>query len=32
MDKAHDVQKVSFSGSRMLLFVDGKDYEIDITQ
>lgn len=32
MDKAHDVRKVSLSGTRMLLSVDGKEYEIDITK
>ena len=32
MDKAHDVQKISFSGTRMLLSVDGNEYEIDVTQ
>ncbi|MFC1734972.1 DUF2442 domain-containing protein [Candidatus Hydrogenedentota bacterium] len=32
MDKAHDVQNVSFSGSRLLLTVDGKEYDIDITR
>ena len=30
MDKAHDIQHVSFSGTIMLLRVDGKDYQIDI--
>ena len=32
MDKAHDVQKVTFSGATMLLRVDGKEYRIDITK
>lgn len=32
MDKAHDVQRVSFSGMRMFLSVDGEEYEIDIAQ
>jgi hypothetical protein len=32
MDKAHKVENISFSGSIMLLRVDGKDYQIDITQ
>ncbi len=32
MDKAHEVERVSFSGDRMLLSVDGREYEIDITQ
>ncbi len=31
MDKAHDIQHVSFSGSIMHLRVDGKDYRIDIS-
>jgi len=31
MHKAHEVEKVSFSGTRMLLSVDGRDYEIDIS-
>ena len=30
MDKAHDIQQVSFSGTIMHLQVDGKDYQIDI--
>ncbi len=30
MDKAHDIQHVSFSGTIMYLRVDGKDYQIDI--
>jgi hypothetical protein len=30
MDKAHDIQHVSFSGAIMHLQVDGKDYQIDI--
>jgi hypothetical protein len=30
MDKAHDIQHVSFSGTIMHLRVDGKDYQIDI--
>ena len=32
MDKAHDVQRVAFSGTTMLLRVDGKEYRIDITK
>ncbi|MFI5339701.1 MAG: DUF2442 domain-containing protein [Candidatus Methylomirabilales bacterium] len=32
MDKAHDVQRVTFSGTTMLLRVDGKEYRIDITK
>jgi hypothetical protein len=30
MDKAHDIQHVSFSGTIMHLRVDGRDYQIDI--
>jgi len=30
MDKAHKIENLSFSGSIMLLRVDGKDYQIDI--
>ena len=30
MDKAHDVQQISFSGTIMRLRVDGKQYQIDI--
>ena len=30
MDKAHDIQGVSFSGVTMTLRVDGKRYRIDI--
>ena len=30
MDKAHDVQSVSFVGRSLRLRVDGKQYEIDI--
>lgn len=32
MDKAHDVQGLTFSGTTMLLRVDGKEYRIDITK
>jgi hypothetical protein len=32
MDRAHDVQKVTFSGTTMLLRVDGKEYKIDIAK
>ena len=32
MNNAHDVQKVSFSGTRLFLLVDGKEYETDIAQ
>ncbi len=32
MNKAHDIQKVSFFGTTMLLHVDGKKYEIDIAK
>jgi hypothetical protein len=30
MDKAHNIQRVSFSGTIMHLRVDGKDYQIDV--
>ena len=32
MDRVHDVSDASFSGKRMLLSVDGKQYEIDLAQ
>ncbi len=32
MDKAHDVQGVTLSGTTMLLRVDGKEYRIDIAK
>ena len=32
MDKAHKVESISFNGTTMLLRVDGKDYQIDITR
>ena len=32
MDKAHDIQKVEFIGTTMLLQVDGKKYEIEISE
>jgi hypothetical protein len=32
MDRAHDVQKVTFSGTTMLLRVDGKEYRIDVAK
>ena len=32
MDKAHNVQSVAFSGKNLLLCVDGKKYEIDVTK
>ena len=31
MDEAHDVESVSFRGSKMLLRVDGKDYEVEVS-
>lgn len=31
MDKAHDVQNVSFDGDMMLLLVDGTDYKVEIS-
>jgi len=30
MNKAHDVQSITFSGTTMFLRVDGKQYEIDV--
>jgi hypothetical protein len=32
MDKAHKIENLSFSGTTMLLRVDGKDYQIEITR
>lgn len=32
MDKAHNVQNVSFDGNTMLLSVDGKDYKVEISR
>ena len=32
MDKKHDVQGITFSGTTMLLRVDGKEYRIDVTK
>lgn len=32
MDKAHEVERVSFSGARMLLSVDGREFEVDIAR
>ena len=32
MDKAHEVRDVSFNGNRMRLWVDGREYEIDISE
>ena len=32
MDRAYHVETISFSGNTMLLRVDGKDYEVDISQ
>jgi hypothetical protein len=32
MDKAHDIQKVEFIGTTMLLQVDGKKYESEISE
>ena len=31
MDKAHEVEKISFSGPIMYLRVDGRDYEVDLS-
>jgi len=30
MDKAHNIQKVFFTGTIMCLAVDGQDYQIDV--
>ncbi len=32
MEKAHNVQKLSFCGTRMFLAVDGKNYEIEVAK
>jgi hypothetical protein len=32
MDKAHDVENISFSGTILRFRVDGKDYEIDVAR
>ncbi len=32
MDKVHEVERVSFSGTRMLLSVDGREFEIDVAR
>ncbi|MCK5230834.1 MAG: DUF2442 domain-containing protein [Desulfobulbaceae bacterium] len=32
MDKIHDVQKISFTGTTMKLHIDGKKYEIELGQ
>jgi hypothetical protein len=32
MDKAHEVRKVSFGGNRMRLWVDGRKYEVDVSE
>jgi hypothetical protein len=32
MDKAHEVREISFSGNRMRLWVDGRNYEVDISE
>ncbi|HLA85869.1 MAG TPA: DUF2442 domain-containing protein [Thermoguttaceae bacterium] len=32
MDKSHDVQKIELDGSIMVLHVDGKRYEIDLSR
>ncbi len=32
MDKAHEVEQVSFSGNHLLLTVDGKRHEVDIAE
>ena len=32
MDRAHDVQQVSVSGTLLRLRVDGKDYQVDLAR
>ena len=32
MDRAHEVQRIAFDGTLMLLKVDGKEYEIDLAE
>lgn len=32
MDKAHEIQKISFSGKMMQLTVDGREYAIDLAE
>jgi hypothetical protein len=32
MDKAHEVERVSFSGTRMRLAVDGREYDVDVAR
>ena len=32
MDKAHDVQSIAFSGTILLLRVDGRSHEIDVAR
>ena len=32
MDRAHHVETISLRGTTMVLRVDGKDYEVDISQ
>lgn len=32
MDKTHDVRKIVFSGTTMMLRVDGKEYKIDLAK
>ena len=32
MDKAHEVTKVSFSGDKMYLLADGREYDIDLSK
>lgn len=32
MDKAHEIQKVSISGTVMCLTVDGRDYEVNLAK
>jgi len=32
MDKAHDIESVSLSGTILRLRVDGRDYDVDVAQ
>ena len=32
MDKAHEIEKVTFSEARMLLRVDGKEYSLQLSE
>ena len=32
MDKAHDIQSIKISGTMLFMSVDGKDYEVDLSE